>query len=286
MSLVVPSSSPSNSWRYKLRNRVLIPVRSRTAAFRARPDLVIAGVQKGGTTPFFRFLSAHPQVMRGLVKEAHYFDRHYARGPVWYRALYPLEASRKRRERTLGCSVRVMDATPEYVFDPRAPARIARDLPEARFVIFLRDPVSRAYSNYQMMVARGYETLPFAEAMEAEAERTAGEWETMVADPTYISHPIRVFGYRLRSLYADQLERWFAHVPRERTLVLRSEEAREDPARAFRALTDFFEIEPFTPSSFAPPNARDYEPLDPGLRRELSQTFQEQTRRLGEILGA
>lgn len=285
MQIEVPASSPSNSFRYKLRNRVLIPVRERTSAFRARPDLVIAGVQKGGTTPFFRFLSEHPQVMRGLVKESHYFDRHYHRGPIWYRALYPLKVSRRRQQNKLGLPVRVMDATPDYVFDPRAPERIARDLPDARFVIFLRDPVARAYSNYQMMVAREYETLSFADAVAAEPERVAGEWDKMLADPDYISHPIRIFGYMLRSRYADQLERWFAHVPRERTLVVRSEDAREDPARAFRQLTDFFEIEPFDPPSFTPPNARSYAPLDPGLRRELADEFAESNRRLAEILG-
>lgn len=285
MEIAVPASSPSNSFRYKLRNRVLIPIRERTSAFRARPDLVIAGVQKGGTTPFFRFLSEHPQVMRGLVKESHYFDRHYARGPIWYRALYPLNASRQRLAKKLGREVRVMDATPDYVFDPRAPGRIARDLPDARFVIFLRDPVARAYSNYQMMVAREYETLSFADAMAAEPERTAGEWDKMLADPDYISHPIRIFGYMMRSRYADQLERWFQHIPQERTLVVRSEDARDDPAAAFRQLTNFFEIDAFEPPSFKPPNKRNYEPLDPGLRAELSATFADQNRRLAEILG-
>ena len=189
------------------------------------------------------------------------------------------------QEKKLGRPVRVMDATPDYLFDPRAPARIARDLPDARFVIFLRDPVSRAYSNYQMMVAREYETLSFADAMAAEPERTRGEMEKMLADPDYISHPIRVFGYAARSRYADQLERWFEHIPREKTLVVRSEDAREDPAAAFRQLTDFFEIEPFAPPSFAPPNNRDYEPLDPGLRRELQAEFADQNRRLTELLG-
>lgn len=285
MEIEVPASSPSRSFRYKLRNKVLIPVRERTSAFRTRPDLVIAGVQKGGTTPFFRFLSSHPQVMRGLVKESHYFDRHYSRGPVWYRALYPFKASKRRQEKRLGLPVRVMDATPDYVFDPRAPARIARDLPDARFVIFLRDPVSRAYSNYHMMVAREYETLSFEEAIRSEEERTEGEWEKMLSDPDYISHPIRLFGYLARSRYADQLERWFEHIPRERTLVVRSEDARDDPAHAFRRLTDFFEIEPFEPPSYAPPNKRDYAPLDPGLRRELADEFAEQNRRLGDLLG-
>ena len=285
MEIRVPASSVSRSLRYKLRQRVVVPVRKATSALRATPDLVIAGVQKGGTTPFFRFLGAHPQVMPGLVKEAHYFDRHYARGSAWYHAHFPLQAARWVRGLRAGAPVRVMDATPGYLFHPHAPARIGRDLPDARFVILLRNPVDRAYSHYQMMRARDYETLSFADAVEAESERLAGEWEKVKVDPHYLSHPIRLFAYLARGQYADQLERWFRHVPRDQTLVLRSEDARENPATAYRALTDFLGIEAFEPPSFAPPNARRYEPLDPDVRAQVSARFADSNRRLAALLG-
>ena len=285
MEIPVSESSPSRSLKSRLRRQVLIPLRATTGAFRALPDTIIAGVQKGGTTPFFQFLSAHPQVMRGMKKESHFFDRHYARGLAWYRALYPLERTRLRREKALGLPVRVLDATPEFVFDPRAPARIGSDLPDARFALFLRDPVLRAYSNYQMMVARGYETLSFEDAMAAEPSRTAGEWQRMLADPLYVSQPVRLFGYGARSRYADQLERWFQHVPRETTLVIRSEDSQDAPDQAFRQVTDFLGIEPFEPPPFVQPNARSYPPLDPGLYRDLAAAFAEQNARLAVLLG-
>ena len=263
----------------------MIPLRAKTSAFRVLPDTVIAGVQKGGTSAFFQFLTAHPQVMRGMKKESHFFDRNYARGLGWYRAMYPTTRARRKREGALGLPVRVLDATPEFVFDPRAAPRIAWDLPEAKFAIFLRDPVLRAYSNYQMMVARGYETLGFAQAMAAEPERTAGEWEKMLADPFYVSHSLRLFGYAAKGRYADQLERWFTFVPRERTLIVRSEDAQDAPAHAFRQLTDFLGIEPFDPPPFRQPNRRSYPPLEPVLHAELAARFAEPNRRLAEILG-
>ena len=284
MEIPVPASSASRAFKSQLRRRVRLPVREVTAGLRAVPDVVIAGVQKGGTTPFFRALCAHPQALPGIVKETHYFDRHAARGPAWYRAHFPLEARRAWRERRLGAPVRVVEATPDYVFDPRAPARIARALPEARFVLFLREPVARARSNHRMVRARGYETLGFAEAMDAEAARTAGEWERMLAEPHYTSDPVRLFGYAARSRYADQLERWYAHVPASRTLVLQSERARARPAWAFRRITDFLGIAPGTPPAAAPP-APPYAGLDPGLWREIAARFEDQNRRVVEALG-
>src|SRR3712207_9448996 len=42
---------------------------------RARlPNLIIAGVGKGGTTSLFRYLGQHPQVCASRVKELRYFQ--------------------------------------------------------------------------------------------------------------------------------------------------------------------------------------------------------------------
>lgn len=282
---VVPASSPSRRWRARLRRGVLVPARRLTAGLRCWPDTLIAGVQKGGTTPFFRFLAGHPQVLRGLVKEPHYFDRHFARGPAWYRAHFPLRATRARAARRAGGPVRVLDATPDALFDPRAAPRVGRDLPHARSIVLLRDPVDRAYSHYQMMVARELEPLSFADAVEAEAGRLEGEWELIRDDPDRLSHPLRLHSYLARGRYAEQLARWWAHLPRSSTLVLVSEDARRDPQAAFDRITDHLGIARWRPPSFAPPNARRYAPMDPGLRRELQARFREPNRELEALLG-
>src|SRR3712207_8898004 len=52
----------------------------------------------------------------------------------------------------------------------------------SKLIVLLRDPVQRAYSQYQHEVARGFETLGFEEAIEAEPGRLAGEIERLAAD--------------------------------------------------------------------------------------------------------
>ena len=66
------------------------------------------------------------------------------------------------------------ESSPYYLFHPLAAERIARDLPDVRLVVLLRDPVERAYSAYTHERARGFETETFARALELEPERLAG----------------------------------------------------------------------------------------------------------------
>ena len=64
-------------------------------------------------------------------------------------------SSSARRARTT-CSTR------------RCPARIAQHLPDVKVIAILRDPVARAWSAYHHEYRRGYETLGFEEALDAE----------------------------------------------------------------------------------------------------------------------
>ena len=102
------------------------------------PDFVVIGAQKAGTTSLYRMLRKHPQVHMPRTKELHYFDFHYERGPEWYAAQFrPGRWERRRGE-----------ATPNYMWGPLARQRLIADLPSARIIAILRNPVDRAYSHY------------------------------------------------------------------------------------------------------------------------------------------
>lgn len=131
-----------------------------------RPDFVIAGVQKCGTTSLFRAMRRHPAFKPPSAKELHYFDRFYERGPSWYAEQFP---DTKPGQLT-------GEATPAYSYGTTARDRLISDLPDVPVIMILRDPVSRAYSHYWHS-RRNVETLPtFEDAIAAEPERmrTAG----------------------------------------------------------------------------------------------------------------
>jgi hypothetical protein len=244
---------------------------------RPLPDFLILGAQKAGTTALYAYLRWHPRITGPSWKEVSYFDRHYARGPRWYRGQFP------NRLRARGALVG--EASPSYLFHPQAPERVAALLPDAKLIALLRDPVDRAFSQYQHERALGREPLSFAEALAAEAERTRGEVERMCADPAYFSRAWWDHTYFARGLYAEQLERWYAHVPRGRLLVLTTEEYARDPAGTYARVLDFLGAPPHELREHPRIFSREYEPLDPATRAALAARYAEPNRRLAALLG-
>ncbi len=168
------------------------------------PEFLVIGGQRCGTTSLYRYLAAHPSVRPATGKELQFFSLHHRRGERWYRAHFPVRPP----------GVSSFEASPYYLFDPEAPARAAAMLPQARFVALIRDPAERAYSHYLHSRSYGVEPLSFAEALDAEPRRLA----------TGGHAARRRFSYVARGRYAEQLSRWFDHVPRDRVLVVRTEE--------------------------------------------------------------
>jgi len=117
------------------------------------PDFLIIGAQKAGTTWLREQLRAHPDVFMP-AEELHFFDhRHaYEKGAGWYADQFAEGAD---------CS-RVGDKTPEYLYlseradIPEGPRRIHDLLPDARLIVVLRDPVTRALSAINHLVNEHY----------------------------------------------------------------------------------------------------------------------------------
>jgi hypothetical protein len=263
-----------------------------TRRYRMLPSLLVIGAQRAGTTLLFYHLRRHPDISgpRGVGtsvawgKELHFFDERFTNGLDWYRSFFPLEAYRDVRRRfrrdLVGC-----EGTPYYLFHPAVPERVAATLPNARLVALLRNPVERAYSHYQLMRRSGREKLSFGDAIEAEEERLAGERERVLADPGFRARHHRDHSYVARGLYAEQLERWFAHFPREQVLVVRAEDLRARPAEIFAQVLRFAGVRRATTRTFRPRNVGSYAPLDPVLRARLEERFAEPNARLARLLG-
>ncbi|HJR16062.1 MAG TPA: sulfotransferase domain-containing protein [Gemmatimonadales bacterium] len=217
--------------------RLRADYRQLTAPLRGLPSTLIIGAQKAGTTSLFNYLIQHPDVLPSLRKEVHYFDFQYHRGVNWYRGHFPYTHQLRRGFLTL-------DASPYYLVHPLVPQRVAQLLPEIKLVALLRNPVDRALSHYQHEVRGGRESLSFAEALEKEPERLAGEEERLLADPSYYSYNHHRFSYLRRGRYVDQLRQWTRHFPRSRLLVLQSEELFRDPAGTTAAVHGFLGLKP------------------------------------------
>jgi hypothetical protein len=265
--------------------RAYLRIGPATSRLRMTPSFLVIGGQRCGTTTIFKTLSAHPQVMRPPVeKGTDYYTLWYDRGPSWYRGHFPMEGPSRLRTASVGAPV-AFEACTYYLFHPLAMERIARDFPDIKLVVMLRDPVERAYSAYKHEHARGFDPEPeFSRAVDLEDERLSGEEERLVTDPGYHSFAHRHHAYLRRGQYVEQLERVFQHFPREQVHIMQSEAFFERPEREYAALTRFLGLSPWAPAHFDQHNARPSSPMDPDVHHRLTTHFRPYDEALADLL--
>ncbi|MEU3308555.1 sulfotransferase domain-containing protein [Nocardiopsis sp. NPDC006832] len=268
--------------------RALLPIADglggMTRHARALPDFLICGAQRSGTTSLFKTLNLHPAATGPVLRKGvHYFDTGHHNGLDWYRSHFPLR--NVLRARWGRPRIRVFESSPYYLFHPLAAERISRELPETKVVVILRDPVERAYSAHAHETARGFETEPFARAIELEDRRLSGAEERLIADPTHYSRSHQHHGYVARGNYVDQLIRMERHLGRERMHVVDYADLFDGTSRTVAEIIRFLEL----PSvSMEPPgrhNARKRAMMPESLRAELTSRFAENDARLAHWWG-
>ncbi len=189
------------------------------------PDFLIIGAARAGTTALHSYLRQSPDIFMPRHKEPNFFafegEALACKGPgadfinnsVTQLADYTALFDAAPADACLG------EASPLYLFSPKAPERIAHHVPQVRMVAILRNPVEQAFSHY--LYAAKYRIEPitdFTEALHREEERMALGWQPL-------------FGYSRFPRYAEQLDRFFACFPREQLLIRTYEDYLSDPIR-------------------------------------------------------
>lgn len=234
----------------------------------ALPNLILIGAMKCGTSALHAFLDMHPQIAMSEPKELNFFfgpdagNGHvttsrvwaagtWSRGLDWYAAHFPATVP-VRGESSPGYT------SPDH---PRVAERMAATLPDARLLYLVRDPVSRAVSQYHHHRAEGSERRPISEALLDPASQ-------------YVS----------RGRYHERLQPFLAHYPPERILVVAQEDLRTHPAAtlrrvfAFTGVDDTFRCEayerPTDDAGCDPPE------LEARLGARLASAFRDDTAKL------
>ena len=258
----------------------------------ALPDFVIIGAKKCGTTFLYHLLTQHPHVEPAAFKEPHFFDFLFEEGVEWYRQCFPTPRWKDGRRNITG------EATP-YMPGRRIPERMAEVVPQARLIALLRNPVDRAYSDYQQVARTGRETRTFEEAIGVMKQHSLSQ-EDEVPDGKDIADLDEDSEYLSRSVYVDQLLRWSKFFSEKQMLVLRSEDLFEHQRETLKRVLAFLELPAWEPEAAGPQglqspkfrNKRDKrnkgryeENMGPATRRRLEEYFEPHNHRLYDYLG-
>jgi hypothetical protein len=258
----------------------------------ALPDFVIIGARKAGTTFLYNLLTRHPHVEPAAAKEIHYFDSLIKEEDIeWYSRCFPKPRYENGRRTITG------EATP-YLAHSLAAERMARVVPQARLIALLRNPIDRAYSDYQHVVSRGKEPLTFDEAIELEVAAIEAEKLRPSSEPSGTKDkvlegedgPDERRRYLYRSIYIDQLLRWSEFFDRDQMLVLKSEDLFAHTPETLKIILDFLELPEWKPESWRETPQKRNEGtykrrIDPATRMRLEDFFEPYNRRLYDYLG-
>ncbi|KAM9494816.1 heparan sulfate glucosamine 3-O-sulfotransferase 4 [Clarias gariepinus] len=177
------------------------------------PQAIIIGVKKGGTRALLEALRVHPDV-RAVGNEPHFFDRNYEKGLDWYRDLMPS---------TLEGQI-TMEKTPSYFVTNSAPKRIHTMAKDIKLIIVVRNPVTRAISDYTQTLSKRPE-IPTFEVL-AFKNRTLG-----LIDASWSA--LRI------GIYALHLENWLQYFPLSQMHFVSGERLITDPAGEMTKVQDF-----------------------------------------------
>ena len=219
-----------------------------------RVNLFLIGAAKSGTTALSEVLSHHKEIASMVIKEpGHFctdiyekgFSREYAKLLGWSEKAYFEKNFQKRHmsfikdrenynrlvEETPELRF-VLDASTAYLPSKKAAENIVHYNSKAKIIICLRNPITRAYSHFNMAVKYGKEKRSFLEALKAEAEVNARwGWEEC---------------YLELGLYAPQIKRWFQHFDKNQIHIIWHEELIINPINTLKKVQNFLALsEPF-----------------------------------------
>jgi hypothetical protein len=257
-----------------------------TGFLHTEPDFYIIGFAKCGTTSLFEYLISHPNVHPPKGKEIDFFDRLYSRGLNWYKVGFPFKIQKFIDTKLLKKKFLTGEATPRYIEHPHAINRIKEITPNAKFIILLRNPIDRAFSQHNMNVKNDYEINNFSDALKEEPRRIANRIEKMTNDVSYYSWNFDLYAYLEHGIYVDKIKRWMDVFPKEQFLIIQSEELLKNPSKIYNDVLEFLGLSKWEPKEFTLYKKRKYkEKMSSDLRHELVEYFKPHNKRLYDFLG-
>lgn len=243
------------------------------------PDFIIIGAQKSGTTSLETYISEHPQVIKALKKEVHFWGWHFQRGIDWYLAHFP---------QILPNSGYITgEATPNYLeqlasFD-HGIERIYQTFPHLKLLVVLRNPIDRAFSQYNHWSSFHWEKRSFIEVVDQELALLEKMPDIPQGNQEYWSNTV---GYLGRGVYIEFLKKWLEFFPREQFLILGAESFYQQTSATLEIVWQFLNLPSYQLTNYKKMNAGFYSQRIPAeIRSKLHNYFALHNARLEEFLG-
>ena len=231
-----------------------------TASSRVLPDFIISGTVRSGTTSLYYNICEHPSVLPASYDEIGFFDSNYHLGINWYRSMFPTEKEMKQVKKETNFAITGED-TPFYFWKKEAAERIFQDIPNSKIIIIFRNPVDRAYSNYNLGIRKKTESLSFEDAIDEEMNflKTHSFRDAVDRRRSYLS----------KGLYENQIKIWLDNFPREQIHILCTEDMKKNPKESLLKIFQFLGIPNYTLKNPQKQKSAEYKKMNDKTRERL-----------------
>jgi len=225
------------------------------------------GVQKGGTTSLIHYMNQHPDIYM-YHREINMFSKKRF-----------LETDTQKYEDMFETDKKfVGEKGPYYCYLFYAIDRIYNYNPDMKLILLVREPIARAYSQYNVYLKRdgllGYQEVTKEFRYEVFLNRSLKNLERIGKD------------YFIQGFYDEQIEYILSKFPRENLYIGVSEEIKRDKQAEYNKIFNFLGTSDYEIDTNLDTNIRTYDkPLDTETVKMLYDVFKPHNERLYEILG-
>lgn len=266
-----------------------------SAVGRTLPNVFILGATKSGSTSLTLMLWNHPAHVPAFAKELMYLQQlpqfisawefhpvpaflcgRYENGHAkynlgGYKKFFPLKLTMATRAARHGGRAITSDCDPINLYCPVATQRIKDFADDPRFIVSLRNPIDRTYSDFNMAFTRDRtERRSFEECIEDEM---AGRYKNFHKR------------YLYQSIYEPHLRRWIDAFGRDRFLIINAEQFFSNPAKVVSQMFRFLGLAD-VPVNMSPGNVGKYSSeMKDETRQRLREFFHPHNEALRDLLG-
>lgn len=240
-----------------------------------KPNYICIGVQKGGTTSLKSYLNFHPQIYM-YQKEMHFFDRNLTLGDLTYEDIETYERSFDTSKQIVG------EKTPSYNYLRFAIDRIYNYNKNMKLIILLREPISRAYSQYNMCLQKNGSNLneindhEILNEFKKQGNQKLCEIQSNCRDKYNV----------VRGYYDEILEYIFSKFSRDNIYIGISEEINQDKMKYYNEIYEFLGASKLDINENLNVNEREYAKTIPkSLESYLYDIYKPHNEKLYEMLG-
>jgi len=168
-----------------------------------KPNFIIAGVARCGTTSLFHYLEQHPEIGMSKIKEPKYFSsldlilpQKGVGDDTVFSKVIANEMDYNKLFEGLENLKAIGEGSSDYFYYHKTVIPIIKEkLGDVKIIVCLRNPIERAFSAYNNLVRDSREQLSFSEGLKLEKERIDNNWDWM-------------WHYKKGGLYAEALEHY------------------------------------------------------------------------------